>query len=273
MESKPTARTSDGPRDIAVTRSSNVVTIRFDRPKVLNAFRASTRAQLAGTLADLLEDRDARVVILTGSGRAFSAGQDLNELEARLDAEEEEDAGRGLEELQELTRALLALPQVTIAALNGVAVGLGAELALACDLRLAASSASIGFPEARRAMFQTNGVMWLLPRIVGHARASELVLTGRIASAIDAERIGLVHAVHADSELDSAAAAVAAEITANAPASLALAKALLRDTWGLGLEAVMKRESEGMLACLGSQDLREGNQAFLEKRAPVYYGR
>lgn len=261
--------------DLSVHRHGPVVTVRLARPDVLNAFRARTRAELASVLRALRADEQARVVVLTGEGRAFSAGQDLRELGGLLREEDASDdrLREGIEELQELTRALLSLPQVTVAALNGVAVGLGAELALACDLRIAAHSATIGFPEARRAMFQTNGVMWLLPRIVGLARAGHLVLTGRLIEAAEAERIGLVHRACPDAELAPAVEALAADLAANAPGSLRLAKRLLRDTWGLDLTEVMARETDGMLACLRSRDLREGTLAFLEGRTPHYEGR
>ncbi|WP_084464139.1 enoyl-CoA hydratase/isomerase family protein [Microtetraspora fusca] len=261
--------------DLSVRGHGPVVTVQVSRPDVLNAFRAQTRAELASVLDAVRTDDHVRVVVLTGAGRAFSAGQDLRELGGRLQNEEASDdqLRQGIEELQDLTRALLALPQVTIAALNGVAVGLGAELALACDLRVAAESAAIGFPEARRAMFQTNGVMWLLPRIVGLSRANDLVLTGRLVQAAEAGRIGLVQGVCPDADLASTVEALAADIAANAPGSLRLAKHLLRDTWGLDLAQVMTRETEGMLACLRSRDLREGTLAFLDGRTPHYEGR
>lgn len=265
--------------DISVQINGSVCTVRFDRPEVLNAFRSRTRAELQATLTTVATEPSIRVVVFTGSGRAFSAGQDLRELSHQFDRENsvrtptDGELERHIEGLQDLTRAVLALPQVTIAALNGVAVGLGAELALACDLRVAAHSATIGFPEAKRAMFQTNGVMWLLPRIVGLARATELVLTGRLLTAIRAEQISLVHAACPDNDLSETVAALALEVVASAPLSLRLAKDLLHKSWQLDLETVMQMETAGMRACLRSQDLREGVDAFMQGREPKYEGR
>lgn len=233
------------------------------------------RDELVATLASAETDDQVRSLVITGNGRAFSAGQDLKELATSLDDADYvgRDGDAHLAELQDLTRQLITLKKPTVAALNGVAVGLGAELALACDLRIASEAASIGFVEVKRGLFETNGVMYILPRLVGYGRAMELLLTGDPIAGRDAERIGLVNRVVTADALLEEALGLASAIAQNAPISVRLVKSVLRETYDHSLDGVMDLEVEGMKACLATSDLREGTQAFIEKRAPVYLGR
>ncbi|HEX9889088.1 MAG TPA: enoyl-CoA hydratase-related protein [Nitriliruptorales bacterium] len=261
-------------RDVRLEIDGGVAVVTLDRPEVLNAVRARTLDELFSILDRVEADPDIRALVITGAGRAFSAGQDLDELGEALLGEVDPDAGRAsLARLQELTRRLVALDVPTLAALNGIAVGLGAELALACDVRLACASASIGFVEVQRALFETNGVMYLLPRIVGLGRAAELLLTGDRIDADEAGRIGLVNHVVPDDELLDRALVLARRWARNAPLSIRLVKQVLRRTWESDLEGVMKLEVDGMLDCLGTEDLREGVAAFHEGREPRFRGR
>ena len=184
------------PSDIQVERTSGVAVVWFNRPAVLNAFRLATFARLALVLEELALAEDVRALVLTGRGRAFCAGEDLEEMN--------QVAGRGfalaqacddLNRLQHLTRRLLGYPKPVVAAINGAAVGLGAELPLACDLRIAAGSAYFYFPEAKRGMLQTNGTFRLLPEMVGAGRALEWLLTARRIPAEEARAAGLVSEV------------------------------------------------------------------------------
>lgn len=250
-----------------------VLTVTLDRPDRLNAVTVDTlRAFL--DLCDRARQPDVAVVVVTGAGRAFSAGQDLESLERDLlDDGHDEDAFRAqLAVFQGVTEAVLSHPKPFVAAVNGVAVGFGAELALACDVRLAATTARIGFVEATRALFQTNGVMWLLPRVVGHGNAARMLLTGELVDAAEAHRVGLVSSVHEPADLLPAAQALAATIRDNAPISTRLVKQVLARSGQESLEQVLEREVEGMLECLRSEDLREGTRAFLEGRRPAYRG-
>lgn len=260
--------------DIRVEVTDRVAVVTLDRPDTLNAVRARTLTELRRALKAIGDDPDIRCVVITGSGRAFCAGQDLGELEgdmAELGLNPTSAAvAERLEPYQALTRALLDLPKPTIAALNGIAVGMGAEIAVACDLRVASHGARIGFVEATRALFQTNGVMWLLPRIVGHGIALQMLLTGRMIGAEEACRLGLIGEV-VDDALEGALG-LASVMAANAPISLRWARDLMRQTWDLDLDAAMALEVEGMGACLRSADLREGTRAFLEGRNPDYRG-
>jgi len=266
--------------DIDYAVSEGIATITFARPAVLNALREQTLDELARALECSAEDPAVRVVVLTGRGRAFCAGQDLDELADRLDHREGEQ-GPGLSEpevrdilasMQGITVRLLSHPRPTIAALNGVAVGAGAELAAACDVRIAASSARMGFVEAARGLFQTNGITWLLPRIVGMSRALELLVTARLLSADEAERMGLVNRVIEGDDFAGAVRDYCAGIAANAPLSVTQAVRLVRHAYSHGIDEAMHLEIAATARCLSSDDVREGTRAFHEGRTPTYQG-
>jgi len=253
--------------------ADGVLTLTFDRPDRLNAITSKTVVAVLEQLDRAAHDDTVAVVVFTGAGQAFTAGQDLQELATSFESADEGAAREALARFQAVTERVLALDKPTVAAVNGVAVGFGAELALACDIRLASTTARFGYVEATRGLFQTNGVLWLLPRVVGHGNAVRLLLTGEIVEAAEALRIGLVSSLHAPSEVLPAAVALARRLAANAPQSVRMVKDVLRATWDQPLGTVMAREVEGMLACLASRDLREGTAAFLEHRAPHYTGR
>lgn len=263
-------------QDIQVVQEGFTATIHLNRPGVLNAFRKTTFAEFQMAL-DELRASECRTIILTGAGRAFCAGQDLEELLDRqsgdLDSRLEIDAPGELEVFQQLTRSLVSQPQIVIAALNGPAVGVGAEIALAADIRIASEDAYVAFMEAKRGLFQTNGVIYLLPRIVGYGRAVELLLTGRKAYAQELREIGFVTQITASDQLIPQVHDIATTLNTNAPISLQLIKENLRKSLELTFEEVLHLEVEGMLRCLKSEDLWEGVRAFTEKRPPVYKGK
>ncbi len=182
--------------DLTIERRADVAIIWFERAERLNAFRLATFTMLHAALDSLAHDDGVRAVVLTGRGRGFCAGEDLEEMDGS--------AGRGftvraaradLTRLQHLTRKILVFPKPVVAAINGPAVGLGAELPLACRVRIAAPEAYFYFPEARRGMLETNGTFHFLPRIVGLGRAAEWLLTARKIPASEALSAGLVNAV------------------------------------------------------------------------------
>jgi len=156
---------------------------------------------------------------------------------------------------------------------NGIAVGIGIETALASDIRLASDKASFAFTEVKRALFETNGVMYILPRLVGLGRAMQILLTGETVPAKDALKVGLVTRVVAQDQLMAYAIDMAHTIASNAPLSVRLVKQTMQKTYDLDLEGVMQLEVDGMMQCFGSEDLVEGFNAFLEKRPPVYSGK
>jgi enoyl-CoA hydratase/carnithine racemase len=259
--------------DVRYDVCDSVAIATFDRPDVLNAIRASTVEELGAILEEVRGDERIRCLLLTGAGRAFSSGQDLKEMAGFfVDGVAPAAIEERCEALQRLTTSLVELPLPTIAVLNGVAVGLGAELAVACDLRLAAASAHIGFTEVQRGMFQTNGVTYLLPLLVGLGVAGELMLTGELVDAAEAHRIGLVNRVVPDDDLLDVAMDLARSVARNAPLTMRLLKEALRRGSEGTLDSAMRFEVESVLRLLASDDAREGTSAFLEGREAEYKG-
>ncbi len=250
-----------------------VAIMSFNRPTVLNALSQAMLARLLELLQESAKDDSVRVIVITGSGRAFSAGIDLKELGSRLYASAGDGARDQLELTQEITRRLVRHPKVIIAAVNGVAVGIGAELSVATDLRIAAESATFAFPEVKRALFETNGVTYLLPRIVGLGKAMQWLLTGETITAAAARAAGLVNHIVPANQLMDVAIQLAEVIAANAPVSVGLVKRTLHDGYKTDLETILREEVEGVLQCMRTNDYREGVRAFLEKRDPIYQGR
>ncbi len=259
--------------DIEYVKHGSIAVATLDRPEHLNAFRQQTFTDLNAVLEDVRSDEAVRVLILTGRGRAFSAGADLKEMDASLLTSSLEAQRQSLETYQNLTRTMLALPKTIICAVNGLAVGVGVEIALASDIRIASSEASFTFAEAKRGLFQTNGVMFLLPRLIGAGRAGHIMLTGERVLANRALEYGMVTQVVVADELGKTALGIAQTIAANAPISVRLVKSVLQKSLEGTLEGSLELETAGMLECLASQDLREGTTAFIEKRSPVYQDR
>jgi enoyl-CoA hydratase/carnithine racemase len=270
----------DDGADVLYTLDQGVATITLNRPAVLNALRHRTIDQLEQAITASAADPDVRVLVITGAGRGFCAGQDLDELADRLDADDATDGAtaqaaalRILEQFQQITRLLLAHPVPTVAAINGVAIGAGAELAVACDIRLGSTAARIGFVEAARGLFQTNGVTWLLPRIIGLSRATELLVTAEILDATGAERFGLLNRVFPEAQFGDGVRDFTRAVSANAPLSVSQVVDIVRHTYELDLEAAMTREVAATARCMASDDLREGTRAFQERRPPEFRGR
>jgi enoyl-CoA hydratase/carnithine racemase len=260
--------------DILFEKKDSIAIATFNRPAVLNAFRQSTLHEFKSILDDVLADNTIRVLIITGKGRAFSAGIDLKEMaNTSGDVRSLKQEYDELQSIQDVTRRMLHLPKIIIAAVNGIAVGIGVEIALASDIRLAADKATFAFTEVKRALFETNGVTYFLPRLVGLGRAMQMLLTGEIVSAQDALNVGLVTRVVAWEQIMEYAIDMAQTIAANAPLSVRLVKQTMQKTYDLDLEAMMQLEVDGMMQCSRSEDLIEGFNAFLEKRPPVYKGK
>ncbi len=252
----------------------HIATITFNRPNVLNAFQRVMFQQLLEMLDTVSKDDSMRVLLLTGTGRAFSAGIDLEELSHDLDGSTVNEQQRAvLDDLQEITRRLVNLQKPIISALNGLAVGAGAEIAIASDIRIASETAYFQFTEAKRGLMETNGVMYRLPRFVGMGRAAHILMTGERVTAQSALEMGLVTKVVPYENIVQEGMEIARTLAANAPISLRLIKQVLNQSYDLDLEAVMQLETDGMLECFASEDMQEGVRAFLEKRAPIYKGK
>jgi enoyl-CoA hydratase/carnithine racemase len=260
--------------DILFEIKENIAVITFNRPEVLNVFRRAMFQRLLGLLDDAANDGSIRVVLMTGAGRAFSAGIDLDEVSHLFDGSMTMEQARAeLGEMQELTRRMVNLPKPIVSVINGVAIGAGAEVAIASDIRIASQTASFAFAEVQRGLFETNGVMHRLPRLIGMGRAAHVMMTGEKISAQLALELGLVTRVVPSEILLNKGLELARTLAANAPISMRLVKQVLNQSYDLNLESVMQLETEATLECLASEDLQEGVQSFLEKRAPIYKGK
>ncbi|MET1233053.1 MAG: enoyl-CoA hydratase-related protein [Candidatus Limnocylindrales bacterium] len=236
----------------------------------LNLVTSELTEQLQGALTRLAAAGEVRVVVVSGRGeRAFSAGSHIGEFEALRGRVAE---GKLL--LEKLVyRQLAELPMPTIAAIEGDALGGGLELALCCDLRIASARARLGLPEVRLGVLPGSGGTQRLPRIVGPARAKELILTGRIITADEAERIGLVNQVVPAGEARQAAGVMADEIAGRGPLAVREAKRLIDAALDLDLDAGLAAELDASERIFDSEDMLEGAEAFFAKRDPEYRGR
>ena len=256
---------------LGVSRDGNIATLTMRREDSLNARSMELRRQLISAIDAAEADPDVRVIVLTGSGRAFSVGLDMTEAAARADLGlgQAHDARR---EANDVAR-IAAASKPTIAAINGFALGGGLELALACDLRIAAEDARLGLPEVSRGTLPGNGGTQRLPRLIGVARALELILSGDQISGIEAARLGLVNHAVAAADLMARTMELASRIAANAPLALRFAKVAVLAARDGGLEQGLALETELSVMMLQSEDRAEGIRAFREKRPPVWRGR
>lgn len=247
-----------------------VATVTLDRPESLNALTIPLKVALAEALDGLAADRSVRAVILTGAGRAFCAGQDL--------AERNDPAAPPLEvELREryhpIVRAIRAMPQPVIAAVNGVAAGAGANIALACDLVVAARSASFIQSFCKLGLVPDSGGTWILPRLVGPARASDLALLGEKLAAETAEQWGLIWRCVDDSAFPATIEALAAQLAVAPTRGLARTKQALHESWERPLAAQLDVERDLQAELGRSADYAEGVAAFVGKRPPLFAGK
>ena len=246
-----------------------VLTLTLNRPDALNSFTIEMKEALLAALKDAGRDGDTRVVVVTGAGRAFSAGQDLKERQAPGVAE----LGTELRSrYNPIILSMRRLEKPIIGAVNGVAAGAGFSVALACDIVIAADNATFIQAFGRVGLVPDTGSTWFLPRLVGQARAAEMVFTAEPVDAATAERIGLVNRVVAGERLMDEAAALAGRLAKSAPIALALAKRALNRAFDVGLEEALEFEAQLQSIAGRSADHREGVAAFVDKRPANFKG-
>ncbi len=235
-----------------------------------NAIRRAMLAEFESMVARVSADRSVRAVVITGAGeKAFCAGADLKERATM----KEEEVRAFLDGLRRTLRALETSDCIFIAAINGVALGGGTELALACDLRVAASHAELGLTEVKLGIIPGGGGTQRLPRLIGPGRAKELILTGRRVPAAEALTLGLINRVAPEGQLLAAAVDLAQSIVQNAPLALGAAKHAVDEGLSLGMEDALRLELTKYELVLKTEDRLEGLRAFAEKRAPRFQGR
>jgi 2-(1,2-epoxy-1,2-dihydrophenyl)acetyl-CoA isomerase len=256
---------------VLLAESGGVATLVLNRPEKLNAFGDDMREQLVEALDAAAAHGGIGALVITGAGRAFSAGGDVHHMAALKERNAPFDQMRPLLEAgRAAIERLVALPFPTLAAVNGPAAGAGLNLALACDLRIASDQASFGETFARIGLHPDWGGTYFLPRLVGLARALELCWTGEVIDAAEALRIGLVNRVVPHADLVPAAMALAARLAAAPRASVRLAKESLGAAFQRTLAQCLDAETEAQAACWASADVAEGLQAFAAKRTPAF---
>ena len=249
--------------------ADRVATITLDRADALNALTVPLKEELLAALVRVGADPTVGAVVLTGAGRAFCAGQDLRE---RLEPGAAPLEVEIRERYNPIILAMRRLEKPIVGAINGIAAGAGASLAFACDLRIAAEGSSFLLAFGRVGLIPDSGASWLLPRLVGAAKAAELALTGNALSAADAERLGLVAQVVPAESVVAEAQAMAARLGAMAPRAVALTKRALEASWTASLEEQLELEAELQGIAGATADHAEGIAAFLEKRPPRFTG-
>ncbi len=255
---------------------AGVARIVLNRPEARNAMNAEMRAAYLAALDRCGEDPDIRAVILTGTGKGFCTGADLSGSRAATGQQGPPHPGATRDAMrpsQRVIRALWDLEKPVVAAVNGVAAGLGAHLAYACDLVLAADDARFIEVFVRRGIALDAGGGFLLPRHVGLHKAKELVFFGDDLSAADAERLGLVNKVVPAAELDATARAWARRLAEGPTFAIGLSKRLLNRSLQADLDTLFAEEAFTQALVANSEDMREGIRAFVEKRAPAFKGR
>ena len=246
----------------------------FNRPDRMNTITPTMLADLSTRLLEADADRDVRAIVITGNGRAWCAGLDVG---AAVSGDgigsEGSSSGNGEFNLRDAPPVVLhKIDTPTIAALNGGAAGYGLDLALGCDIRLAADGAKLSAAYTARGLVPESGGTWLLPRILGWSKAAELLFTARTLTATEALDLGLVSDVVPGDELEASAMSLAAEIAANAPLAIRASKRMMRHAMSENLEDHVQRQYLALLPLFGTKDFREGLASYLEKRPADFHG-
>lgn len=256
--------------NLKLEKKNKIAYVTIDRPRVLNALNMATMQELQEVFSGLKDDKEIRVVILTGAGeKAFVAGADINELAKNDPVEAKAYTHRG----QAVLDLIENLGKPVIACINGFALGGGCEIAMACTMRLASENAKLGQPEVKLGLIPGYGGTQRLPRLVGTGLAQQILLTGEMISAQEAYRIGLVNEIVPADRLIARAEEIAAKIITNAPLAIQYCMEAVNRGMNMTLEEGLFLEATLFGMCCATEDKKEGTRAFLEKRAANFQGK
>lgn len=255
---------------ILVKKEKSVATITLNRPEAMNALSPVMGGEIEKAIQEIARDEEVRAVVITGAGRAFSAGGDLKTMQKKMTAKE---ALVRIDRITGFVKAMLDLPKPIIAAVNGHAVGAGCNIALACDIVIASEKAVFSESFARVGLMPDCGGIFLLPRQVGLNRAKELVFTAKTITAQEAEKIGLVNRVVPAEALEGESRKLAEELASMPTLAIGAAKRLLNQTFESSFLALLQGENNAQTVLRQTEDHEEGVQAFVGKRKPVFKGK
>ena len=256
---------------ILQVRDRSATYLSFNRPDRLNAVTMELYRELKQGIQSALDDRDVRVIVLTGEGRAFCVGADLKDHHTK--PRTEEDKRLYVQAEQDICRLIQSAPKPFVASVNGYALGAGAEIALSCDFVVMKNSAQIGFPEISIGTYLGGGLTYVLPRLIGLAKAREMIYLGKWVTGVEAKEIGLIYKSVDDNELKEETSRLCEELSEKAPLPLGIAKMHLLSHIRLPVDDVMDAETEALFRCMQTEDWAEGARAFHEKRKPIFKGK
>jgi len=256
-------------KNIILEKDGEIVTMTINRPQILNALDDDTYNEIGAAVDEIRQDKALRVLIITGAGKAFVAGADINLLRVLTGPQARANSDR----CNRIMRKIETMEIPAIAAINGHAFGGGCELALACDIRLAAEEAQLGLPEVSLGVMPGCGGNLRLPALVGAGRAREMIYTAARISAEEAYRIGLVNHVYPADQLMEETRKLAQRIIKNAPRSVELSKYVIDQGLQMNIDTALRVEADAFGMCCATEDKNEGTEAFLQKRKPVYKGK
>jgi 2-(1,2-epoxy-1,2-dihydrophenyl)acetyl-CoA isomerase len=256
---------------VVIERKGNAATLILNRPEKLNAVNGKMVEELASALSRMESDRDVRVLVITGAGRAFCSGADVGDM-AKAAAGAPVEIRSWTQKAHKLILALTDLEKPVIAKVNGVAVGIGCSLALSADMVIASEDAEFSLIFGRIGLIPDGGSLFHLPRLVGLVRAKELIFTSRRVDAKEAERIWLINRAVPAGNLDSEVEALTLQLAEGPTAALGMAKKIMNKGLNMDLSSVLEAEACGQALAGATEDAKEGVMAFLEKRKPRFKG-
>ena len=257
---------------VLLEKEEHVATLTLNRPEKLNAFAGNMREEILEALQVACEEKDVRVIVITGAGRAFCAGGDVKEFVDETTQVIPKKATSERFTMSKIVLLIYSVEKPVIASVNGVAAGGGCNLALACDIRIVSDRARFSEAFIKRGVHPDWGGIYFLPRLVGYAKAAELIFTGEVIGAQEALKVGMVNKVVPHDELIPSTKELAQRIAKNAPIPIALAKRGLQHFYRMDLTQALDYEAFAIGICANSKDCKEGFKSFLEKREPNFIG-